>query len=188
MNSSIQRAADPVYNTVLVPLDGSRLADGALPTARALATQFGATVHTVTVASTDLERQRIRRQAAHALGTDPDDARIHVEVHTDVAVFGSGAADIIHTSTAPALEGPWAINGGWEYTAVLATVGAAIALTGPGKISVDHALCLDWSAAGSVGGVALGVAAALATLLLRRPAPAQSGAASKEGEPLCTTA
>ena len=35
-------------------------------------------------------------------------------------------------------RGPWVINGGWEYTVVLATVGASIALTGPGSLSADH--------------------------------------------------
>ena len=80
MNSSLQRAADPVYNTVLVPLDGSQLVDGAIPTACALATRFGATVHTVPVVASDLDRQRIRGKAADALGTDSDDAHIHVEV------------------------------------------------------------------------------------------------------------
>ena len=85
MNSSLQRAADPVYNTVLVPLDGSHLADGAIPTACALATRFGATVHNGTVVASDLDRQRIRGKAADALGTDSDDTHIHVEVDTDVA-------------------------------------------------------------------------------------------------------
>jgi nucleotide-binding universal stress UspA family protein len=85
MNSSLQRAADPAYGTVLVPLDGSQLAAGAIPTARALATRFGATVHTVTVADSDHERPTIRSEAAHALGTEPDDARIHVEIDTDIA-------------------------------------------------------------------------------------------------------
>ena len=47
--------------------------------------RFGATVHTVTVASPTSHLQRIRAEAAHALGTDPDDPRIHVEVDTDVA-------------------------------------------------------------------------------------------------------
>jgi len=84
-------------------------------------------------------------------------------------------------------SGPWAIDGGWEYTVVLATVGASIALTGPGAASVDHALRLDWSTAWSAGGVAFIVAAALATLLLRRPTPAQPGAAGREGESLCPT-
>jgi nucleotide-binding universal stress UspA family protein len=139
MNDSIERAADPVYTTVLVPLDGSQLADGVMPTARALATRFGATVHTVTVAASDLERQRIRGKAAHALGTDSDDARIHVEVDTDVAgavqrcasqfdsclvclstqgrgrvpgaVVGSTARDIIERGHAPAVvAGPFVVD------------------------------------------------------------------------------
>ena len=69
-------------------------------------------------------------------------------------------------------RGPWIINGGWEYTVVLATVGASIALTGPGSISVDHALGLDWSTAWGVAGITLGVTAAIVTLLLRRRNPA----------------
>jgi len=85
MTSSAHRGPDPVYHTVLVPLDGSHLAAGALPTASALAARFGATIHVVTVAVSDYELQRIRGEAAQALGTDPDDPRIHVEVDTDVA-------------------------------------------------------------------------------------------------------
>ena len=69
-------------------------------------------------------------------------------------------------------RGPWIINGGWEYTVVLATVGAAIALTGPGPISVDHSLGLDWSTAWGVAGIALGVGAAIATVVLRGSGPA----------------
>ena len=83
-------------------------------------------------------------------------------------------------------RGPWVINGGWEYTVVLATAGASLALTGPGQVSIDHALGLGSSTAWSIGGVALGVAAALATRLLRRPTPARPAAAT--GEPQCTTA
>ena len=60
--------------------------------------------------------------------------------------------------------------------AVLATVGATIALTGPGSVSVGHALGLDWTTAWGVGGVALGVAAANATLLRRPPATPASEA------------
>jgi nucleotide-binding universal stress UspA family protein len=75
----------PTYRTILVPLDGSRYAAAALPTARALAARFGATIHTVSVVVSDFELQRIRSEAAHALGTGPDDQRIHVEVGTDVA-------------------------------------------------------------------------------------------------------
>jgi nucleotide-binding universal stress UspA family protein len=85
MNSSVVRAPEPAYRTILVPLDGSHFADAALPTARALAARFGATIHTVTVAISDFELPRIRGEAAQALGTDADDPRIHVEVDTDVA-------------------------------------------------------------------------------------------------------
>ena len=35
-------------------------------------------------------------------------------------------------------RGPWVTNGGWEYPVVLATVGASVALTGPGSVSVDN--------------------------------------------------
>ena len=64
---------------------------------------------------------------------------------------------------------------------MLATVGVSIALTGPGSISVDHVLGLDWSTAWGAGGVALGVIAAIATLVvLRRPRPAQLDATAHE--------
>jgi nucleotide-binding universal stress UspA family protein len=85
MNISVVRAPEPAHRTILVPLDGSHFADAALPTARGLAARFGATIHTVTVAISDFDLPRIRGEAAHALGTDPDDPRIHVEVDTDVA-------------------------------------------------------------------------------------------------------
>jgi nucleotide-binding universal stress UspA family protein len=92
VNNSVQRAPDRVYRTILVPLDGSHLAAGAIPTARALAARFGATIHTVTVATSDLGLPRFRARAARALGTDPDDPHIHVEVDTDVAGTVHGCA------------------------------------------------------------------------------------------------
>jgi len=81
-------------------------------------------------------------------------------------------------------RGPWVINGGWEYTVVLATVGASLALTGPGAISLDDAAGLGWSTAWGVGCVALGVTAAIATLLLLRRPPAGLPATSAPDEPL----
>ena len=85
MTTFPKRAADPVYRTVLVPLDGSPLADGALPTARALAGRFGATVHTVTVTPSDDELMQRQADAARALGIEPGDPRVHVELDSDVA-------------------------------------------------------------------------------------------------------
>ncbi len=37
-------------------------------------------------------------------------------------------------------NGPWAANGGWEYNAVLIGAVTALAETGPGDLSLDHAL------------------------------------------------
>jgi putative oxidoreductase len=81
-------------------------------------------------------------------------------------------------------RGPWIINGGWEYTVVLATAGASIALTGPGAASVDNALGLDWSTAWGIGGIALGVVAAIVTLGMRRPPDAHAAPVSGNDEPL----
>jgi nucleotide-binding universal stress UspA family protein len=85
MNSTAHRAPDPMYRTVLVPLDGTRFADGAVPTARALAARFGATLHTVSVVGTHFEVDRARSEGGRALDTEPDDPRIHVDVDTDIA-------------------------------------------------------------------------------------------------------
>jgi putative oxidoreductase len=81
-------------------------------------------------------------------------------------------------------RGPWAANGGWEYTVVLAAVGACLSLTGPGTVSVDHVVGFEWSIAWRVAGVALGVGAAGAALLLRRPpvAPAEGRSGATRAE------
>ena len=97
MNNSTQRAPDPVYGTILVPLDGSHLADGAIPTAHVLAARFGATVHAVSVAAFGSRAAPHHGEATRALGADPDDPRIHVEVDTDVA--GAVQAPRLRAST-----------------------------------------------------------------------------------------
>ena len=50
--------------------------------------------------------------------------------------------------------------------------------------SVENALGLEWSAAWRRGGVALGIATAIATLPMRRPASAQPALASGQDKPL----
>jgi nucleotide-binding universal stress UspA family protein len=180
MNRSAHRASEPVHRTILVPLDGSHLADGALPTARALAARFGATIHTVTVTVSDFELQRIRAEAAHALGTDPDDPRIHVEVDTDFAaavhrcaaqlescliclsthgrgriagiVIGSTARDIIERSNQPVVvAGPYVVDPDTESETAIRPLG------------VDHlVVCVDGTPASELG---LPVAAAWANAL-----------------------
>jgi nucleotide-binding universal stress UspA family protein len=73
------------FRRVLVPLDGSPLAEHALPTASALAQKLGATVHTVSVATDGAEADRMRDHALASLtGPDVPD-RVHVVVGEEVA-------------------------------------------------------------------------------------------------------
>jgi putative oxidoreductase len=84
-------------------------------------------------------------------------------------------------------NGPWASNGGWEYNAVLIAALAALAETGPGDLSLDHALGLDdlRGPAWALGAVAVGVATAFLTMELgRRNAPAPAPAAGTAGDAL----
>jgi putative oxidoreductase len=98
---------------------------------------------------------------------------------------GAGVVGVmLNAAAALRGRGPWVTNGGWEYPVVLATVGASLALAGPGSLSMDNALGLEWSAAVRLGAVALGVASAIATLLIRRPGAAQPTAASGDEQPL----
>lgn len=62
-------------------------------------------------------------------------------------------------------NGPWAANGGWEYNAVLIAAVVALAETGPGELSLDHALGTERSGSGwALGALATGVAAAALTM------------------------
>lgn len=68
-------------------------------------------------------------------------------------------------------------NQGWEYTATVAVGAWGIAALGPGEISLDHALGLDWTAwngwIGAVIAAVLGIAGAVAQLAIcYRPQPA----------------
>jgi len=66
-------------------------------------------------------------------------------------------------------HGPWYFNGGWEYDLTLLVTAAALAFTGPGTASLDHALGLNAAGwAWGAGAIALGIASGLAILVLRR--------------------
>ena len=66
-------------------------------------------------------------------------------------------------------KGPWYFNGGWEYNVTLLTVGAALAFTGPGELSLDHALDLHPGTTGwGLAALALGIVSGLGALALRR--------------------
>lgn len=65
---------------------------------------------------------------------------------------------------------------GWEYVASIAVVAFAVATIGPGDVSVDNAIGLDWTAwdgwIGAVVAGVLGVAGGIAQLAVcYRPAP-----------------
>jgi putative oxidoreductase len=76
-------------------------------------------------------------------------------------------------------NGLWAQNNGYEYPAFLALTAACLALTGPGRWSVDEALGrLPWPTWLAVAAIALGAGGGLLTrVLLHRTPPPQTAAA-----------
>jgi putative oxidoreductase len=76
-------------------------------------------------------------------------------------------------------KGPWAINGGWEYNAVLIAALVALVDAGPGDVSVDAALGREeWGPAWAVAGLAAGAVASAAAIALGR-----RGAATEAPQP-----
>ena len=65
-------------------------------------------------------------------------------------------------------QGPWVANGGWEYTFVLAVIGATLALVGPGSVSIDHTVGLAWPTPWGPAGIVFGAGAAVATVQHQR--------------------
>lgn len=89
--------------------------------------------------------------------------------------FGLGCAILVGTmvvAAAPtAANGIWAHLGGCEVPLLYGFLGACLALTGPGRLSLDHALGIpDGGAAAGPLLVLLGCAAAVPPLLQRRRA------------------
>ncbi|MFG2745127.1 DoxX family protein [Streptomyces chartreusis] len=79
---------------------------------------------------------------------------------------------MVVAALAHAPNGLWAQKGGFEYPLVLAVIGAALALTGPGTIAVDTEV-LNWKFPTGTGAAAagIGVVSGLATGLALRRAP-----------------
>ena len=73
---------EPHFRHVLVPLDGSELAAGAMRTGEVLAVRFGADLHTVSVVTSEEDVAAIR---THATGLGVDDERVHVVVGDEPA-------------------------------------------------------------------------------------------------------
>jgi len=71
---------------------------------------------------------------------------------TPVAVAAIIAVMLVAGVSVHLEKGFFAHQGGYEYTLVLASVALAVAFTGPGTLSVDHALGISW--AGEASGLA----------------------------------
>lgn len=56
-------------------------------------------------------------------------------------------------------------GGGWEYCASIIAVALAIGIAGPGGVSLDNALSINWGVAGGILAGALGVASAIGQLV-----------------------
>ncbi len=66
-----------------------------------------------------------------------------------------------------AANGPWNANGGFEYNATIIAALAALVETGPGKLSLDHALGIEKKGTGwAIAATALGVGMSFATVEL----------------------
>ena len=67
------------------------------------------------------------------------------------------------------LKGFFLASGGYEYTLVLAAAAVALAFTGPGAISLDHALGISWSGEKwGLGALAAGLIGGAVPLLARK--------------------
>ncbi len=69
-------------------------------------------------------------------------------------------------------KGVWIWKNGYEYVMTLGVVAVAVALAGPGAISIDNLVGLDLSGAGwGLAAAAAGLASGAAVLALRAPEP-----------------
>jgi putative oxidoreductase len=91
-------------------------------------------------------------------------------------------------------NGPWITSGGYEYNVVLIAAALALADTGPGPLSLDHALGTERNGSlAALAAAAIGVAGAvgahkLAGSYLEEPAPAEAPAETVAEAPADTAA
>ena len=124
-------------------------------------------------------------------------ARLHATV-VGLAEFGGGVSLVLGLITplgAAAVAGVMLVavatvhwsngffnaSGGYEFNLLIIATAIALAITGPGEVSIDR--LAGWTLAGPAWGVAaLGISAAAATsvLALRKPSPAQKPEESRE--------
>lgn len=79
---------------------------------------------------------------------------------TPLAGAGFVALMLVAGYTVHRANGFFSVNSGWEYNFVLAVLGAGIAITGPGRYSLDHLAGWDATLSGALG-AAIAVAGGL---------------------------
>lgn len=94
---------------------------------------------------------------------------------TPFAAAGMIGVMVVATWAAHRKNGFFVFREGWEYTVSIAVAAWTVAAIGPGEISLDHAIGLDWTAwdgwVGAVIAVVLGVGGGIGQLAVSyRPA------------------
>lgn len=129
-----------------------------------------------------------------SLGMRPGRVHALLAACTEIACGLGFAAGVLTPLTAAGFVGTMTVAGwthkqhffifkdGWEYNAVLAVLAVLVATTGPGVISLDHALDLTDDLSGRTGLlIALsGLGAAIALLAVCWRPPAAEGQAAEE--------
>jgi putative oxidoreductase len=101
---------------------------------------------------------------------------------TPLAVAAFISVMFVATASVHLPKGFFNQNGGFEYTLALATGALAVAFTGPGVISADAALGIDWSGFfWGVAALALGLAGGGLQLMARRGSPVPEASDHQRG-------
>jgi putative oxidoreductase len=100
---------------------------------------------------------------------------------TPIAALAMASVMVVAVGAVHRPNGFWVTNGGYEYNLTIWTVAAAVAATGPGRFSLDHALGI----AGSLSGLWWGVGVVIVSLVggalvvaTRQPPPDEDAADS----------
>jgi putative oxidoreductase len=110
---------------------------------------------------------------------------------TPLAAAGFVGLMVVAAWTSHRDKGFFIVKSGWEYNLILAVVPVGVAMIGPGKYSLDHAIDLSfdtWAAfaLSAVLGVAAGVG--LLAACYRPPAPEPAAAPAPEPAPAAASA